>query len=255
MTFNINDFKAKMDQYGGPARTNLFVVSLFSNSINRPSNQYIPNGDLRFFCKTATFPGINLTVMDYKPFTYGLKQSITTGMDAEPVNCVFMLDSNHRVLSFFHDWMQRIVNYDVSGGNLTSVDNQFPYEMNYKKEYVASMEIRYFSSDNPDNFYICTLEDVFPTQIGSLELSWEDNDSVASLPVNFSYSSMKMQAARTGTPTERFSRGTGYLQQMTSIGGLGQSIVQNRLPTSIQDAINTFTTVSNTFDRLNSLFN
>jgi hypothetical protein len=254
MAFNINEFKAKMDQYGGPARTNLFVVSIFTNSIDRPTNQFMPDGDLRFFCQTATFPGINLTVTDYKPFTYGLKQSIPTGIEAEPVNCVFMLDSDHKVLSFFHEWMQRIVNYDVSAGNLSSVDNQFPYEINYKKEYTASMEIRFFSSDNPDNFYICTLNDVFPTQIGSLSLSWAENDQVATLPVNFSYSSMRMQAARVGTPTERLSRGTGYLQQMTSIGGLGQSIVQRILPTSVQDAINRFTTVSNTFDRLKSLF-
>ncbi len=49
MTFNINDFKAKINQYGGLARTSFFVVSIFEKIIDRPSNQYMPSGDLRFF--------------------------------------------------------------------------------------------------------------------------------------------------------------------------------------------------------------
>jgi hypothetical protein len=254
MTFNISDFKSKVDQYGGLARTSFFVVSIFEKNIDRPSNEFMPSGDLRFFCKTVTLPGINLTVNEFRPQGFGLPQSIPLGMTSDSLNCVFMMDSDHKVLSFFHEWMQRVVNYDMSGGVFSSVDDTYPYEMGYKKEYALDMEIRFYSAHDPNSFYLCTLKDVYPTQIGGLTLSWEDNNSIANLSVNFSYSEIKMQGARTGIPTDRFARGTGYLQYLNTVGGYGQTIDQIGLPRTIQDAINKFTTIRNDFARLRNLF-
>jgi hypothetical protein len=254
MAFNVNEFKAKMNQYGGLARTSLFVVSIFDTSIDRPPSEYIPTKDLRFFCKTATLPGINLNVSEYRPNGFGMPQSIPMGMNNESLNCVFMLDSDHKVLSYFHEWMQKIINYDVSGGVFSSVGDKYPYELGYKKDYVVAMEIRFYSAHNPEESYVCTLKDVFPTQIGSINLSWEDNNSVATLPVNFSYSEIKMQSAATGIVTSQNARGTGYLQFLNSIGTIGQTIKQTSLPTSIQDAINRFTNVGSQLPRMNNFF-
>jgi hypothetical protein len=254
MTFNINDFKAKINQYGGLARTSFFVVSIFEKNIDRPSNQYMPSGDLRFFCKSVNMPSINLAVTDFKPQGFGMAHTMPIGINSDPLSCIFILDSDHKVLSFFHEWIQRVVNYDLSGGAFSSVDDKYPYEIGYKKEYALDMEIRFYSTHDENAFYLCTLKDVYPTQIGSINLSWEENNSLASLPVSFSYSEIRMQAAITGSPAERFSRGTGYLQYLNTVGGYGQSIEQSGLPRSIQDAVNKFTTIKNDFARLKNLF-
>jgi hypothetical protein len=254
MTFNINEFKSKINQYGGLSRTSFFVVNILESSIDRPSSEFIPTKDLRFFCKTVTLPGVNLNVAEYRPNAFGLPQSIPIGMTNETLNCVFMLDSNHRVLSYFHEWMQKVVNFDTSGGAFSSVGDRFPYELGYKKDYAYNMEIVFYSAHDIEDFYTCTLTDVFPTQIGSINLSWEENNSVATLPVNFSYSAIKMRGTFRGTPTDPNSRGLGYLKFLNSIGTKGQTIQQQNLPTSIQDAINRFTKVGQQLPRINNLF-
>lgn len=252
MTFNIQEFKAKMNQYGGPALTNLFVVEFFASNSN-----FVPNADLRFFCKTATLPSLTFDTTDYKPNTIGISQSMPTGIGSDPVECIFMLDSNHQILSFFHEWGQNIVNYDTSSGlfapNARDQD-QLPYEVGYKRGpsgYSMRMTIKYFSSFDPNSYYECILENAYPKTIGGINLSWEDNNTPATLPVSFSYDSFKMDATRAGPIENDRSRGFGYLDEFASLGGRGQAI--NSLNNSLQNIVDRTTRVRDAFSVLNSL--
>ena len=250
MTFNITDFKSSIQKHGGPARLNLFVVEML-------------NSDLRFFCKSATLPGINVTVQDYYPNGFGIKQSMPVNSTTGDINLVFILDSDHKILSFFHRWMQKVVNYDASNGIFSSVNNQLPFEFGYKDEYAITMNIKYYSSDM-QGYYEYTLYDAFPTQVSPLDVAWDNNDSYATITVNMSFSNMKVTrnvsgvntpVLEPGAPTERLSRGNGLLEFINSVGRTAQLINPNsRLPRSIQDAANSFTRVSNVFDRIKSIF-
>ena len=247
MPFSINDFKATMDRYGGPARKNLFEVSL--NVLDARTGR----SDHTFFCNSVTVPGINLSVQDYRPNGFGVMQTVPTAVSPDQLNCIFMLDSQHIMLSFFHRWMQKVVNYDVSGGIFSQVDDQLPYEFGYRDEYVTRMTVRHYSSDY-SGFYEYTFEDVFPTQVSGIDLAWSDNDSISTVTVNFAYSSMKVDGTAIGSPTDRFARGTGYVDYINRIGNSGQLINQSSLPTTIQAAIDSFTRIRSTTSILRSLF-
>lgn len=250
MPFSISKFKTVINQYGGPARSNLFEIEFFG-----PNSQHMSKQDLMMFCRTASIPSLNLSTIEYRPDGFGRPQSIPTTVTNETIDCVFMLDSNHKVMSFFHEWMQRVVNYSTTGGIFSEVDGMLPYEFGYKKDYQMDMVIRHYSSDNiGEKFYEVNLRGVFPTQIGAVNLSWDENDSYSTMPVNFSYSSIGFSGERTGIPTERFSRGTGFLDFINFIGTRGQVINQSILPTSVQDAINQFTRVRNSINTLRDVF-
>ena len=244
--FNINDFKATIGLYGGPARNNLFVVE-FTNT----QSTFIGGADLRFFCQAAKLPGIDINSMDYKQQGFGLPQSMPMNLSPGALTSVFMLDSNHSILSFFHEWMQKVINYDVSGGILSQVNNRLPYEIGYKDDYVTNMVVKHYSSTNVNQYYEYIFYDVFPTQIDGVTLSWSDNDSYASVPVNFSYSGMNFKGAVRGTPTERFARGTGLLSHFNSLD-FAQNIIQNSLPKSVQQAIDLYSRVNNAFTKNDS---
>lgn len=241
-----------MDRYGGPARQNLFVVEL------SPTNsEFIPVNDLRFFCKTVSVPGINLNVAEYKPYGFGLDQAMPMGLNKDPLTCIFMLDSNHRVLSFFHEWMQSIVNYDTSRGiNAPSGSDpdHLPYEIGYKKDFSVRMTIRIFSSSDRDVFYECVLDGVYPIQVSPLEMSWESNNTISTLPVTFSYSDIKMQGTRAGEVLNNFSRSIGYIDRFNSIGRNGQAFQFGGRPDSIQRIVDEFTKIKRTFSAIGSLF-
>jgi hypothetical protein len=247
MPFTINEFKSTMMQYGGPARKNIFEVNLnvIDSVTGRP--------DHIFFCKTVSVPGINVNVQTYMPNAFGIMQSVPVSTTHDQLNCVFILDSSHMILSFFHRWMQQVVNYDVSGGIFSQVNDQLPYEFGYKDDYVTTMTIKHYSTDY-SGYYEYTFNDVFPTQVSGVDLSWEENDSYATATVNFSYSTMKFDGTKAGEPTDRFARGTGLVDYINRLGTSGQVINQSTLPRSIQEAIDSFVAIRNIGATLRSIF-
>lgn len=250
MSFNINEFKSTMNKYGGLARKNLYVVEIASGN---NGNTGMSTRDIRFFCQSATIPGLNYNVSDYYPNGFGVKQSIPVSMNYDQFNVVFMCDSDHRLLSFFHQWMQSIINYNYANGPFSQVNGQLPYEIGYKKDFATTVSIKHYSTDS-GKYYEYELFDVFPTQVSGLDVAWGDNDSYATVTVNFAYSNMRMNSTRQGTPTERFARGTGYLDFINAVGSAGQRINQLSLPRSIQDAVNTFTEFGRGISAVNNAF-
>lgn len=182
--FNINEFKSRMNKYGGLARTSLFVVRFSSRNIPN----IIPADDLRFFCQTITMPGINIDTMPYKVSGLGYHEDMPMSSTPDPMNAVFLMDNNHKILSFFHNWINSVVN--VSGENGPNTAQLERKEINYKENYVTSMDIDLFSYDNQNSFYRCTYDGVYPTQVSSVNLNWGDTEAAATLSVNFSYSRM-----------------------------------------------------------------
>lgn len=205
----ISDFRAKFEnRFNGPARPNLFYVVIeggaSAENLSSPS-------DLTAFCKSTTLPGINLKTFEYSPRNYGMTQTLPYSINAEPLNCTFMLDSSHIVLSYFHNWMQRVVNYNSSNMLGTSTINSkdySPFELGYLSDYSTTMHIYFFSSDNVESGdkYVMTLYDVFPTNVSSLNLSWDDDNSIATMPVSFSYSHFTVSAAVDGSGTAALDR-------------------------------------------------
>lgn len=223
MVFNVNQFKSTFDKYDGPSRTNLFMVELIPTSTNQNT---MPARDIRFFCKSVQVPGINLNLAVRQPYGIGLPQSFPTGLTSEMLNCVFILDSQHQILSFFHKWMQSIVNFDVSRGLLAPNANDYehyPYEINYREDYEMRMVIRYYA--NTQSLYNIVLDGVYPSELSSINLSWEDNDQIANLPVNFSYREINVDSTRTGEVQNDSSRGLlGLTSSIESGNGIQRAI-------------------------------
>lgn len=201
--FNISEFKSRIQKHGGPNRTSLFVIKFAQNG-NIPS--IISTDDIRFFCQTVTMPGINLELMSYRQGGIGYTEFMPMNSAPENLNGVFMLDSNHRIMSFFHEWINSVMNINGDAG--PSPRGLEPKEINYKSDYTTSMEIDFFSTYDQERVYRCIYEGVFPTQVGSITLNWSDNDSIATLPVNFSFNKIRYSGFESiSFENSRFFRG------------------------------------------------
>lgn len=191
MPFNINDFKSVMNKHGGNARTSLFEVEISPTSTDGSliAPGIINTGDLRFFCQSVSVPGINLETTPYRPSGIGIPESMPMTAQPEALNCVFMLDSNHRVMTFFHRWISSVMNV---GGALGDNSRGLPmHQIEYKSGYAASsLTVRHYSTHNPFGFYEFQYLGVYPTQVSSIDLAWANKDQIATITVNFSYSKM-----------------------------------------------------------------
>ena len=198
MSFNINEFKSVMDRHGGPARTSLFEVEITTTSVD--GTPIAPSGisasDLRFFCQSVSVPGINFETAYYRSSGVGFPESLPMTSQPETLNCVFVLDNDHRILTFFHAWMNTVMN--VGSGALGANQNGLPmHQIEYKNSYAAkSMMVRHYSSVDVFNSYEFQYFNVYPTQVSTIDLGWGNKDTIATITVNFSYSKMAYQGFR-----------------------------------------------------------
>lgn len=253
MAFSINEFKSQMDWFGGPARGSLFELQI----VNFPGVKSRANSrDLVFFCKNAIIPGVVLQTASYEPVAQ-MRKLMPVGWNVEPVQTLFMLDSDHQVLSFFHSWIQNIINYSTAKGAFAEVDGKLPFEIGYKDEYSANIIIRQYSTnyEKTGQYYEVVLRNAYPMMIGDVDLSWENNDQYSVLPVSFQYDEIEYAGEKIGSPTARFGRGNGILGLLNQIGAFGQLIGQDLVPRSVQDAVNKYTRVTNSFDRISREIN
>ncbi|MFA7408233.1 MAG: hypothetical protein WCY93_10510 [Anaerolineaceae bacterium] len=232
---NINEFKSRMDAFGGPQRSHMFTCDIFGTH-----SEFVDDYSLRFFCKTVAIPGINFSTVEYNPRNFGMPETLPTNIAPDPLNCIFIMDSDQRILSFFHEWMQRIVNFDTTAGlghNSQYGNDQLPYEIAYKSDYTVNMAITMYGTDMR-SFYTCELQGVYPTQVGQLNLSWEDNDSTMSLPVNFSYNKIFFSGLKRSG--EISQRGLAPISYYMDIGRGRPGALQSLVNGEINQLISSF---------------
>jgi len=258
MTFNISQFKSEMDKRGGPARGNLFEITIapLSDGATDASGNTIEARTLSFFCKNAQIPAITFNTTSYASVGQ-MERQFTVGVTVAPVSLIFMVDSDHEILNYFHQWMQKIVNHGNGPGSFDAVDGRLPYEIGYKDEYASTITIRHYSTESVDDkYYEVVLYNAHPFSIGDLDLAWEDNDSYLTLPVGFSYDNILYSGTKTGIPNNRASNGTGLLDSLGALAGfgsvIGQTVNQGFRFDTVQDAVNRISRVRNSFDNLSN---
>ena len=257
MAFNVNAFRSTLNSHNGLVPTNAFVMQITepewvrkaansgneentdADAPNAPLKQTINIADQRdlvMFCDSATVPSKSLDTIDYRPQGFGAVSKIPYGMTQEPLTCSFMLDSDHKVNRFFQMWMQEIVNTGSAfGGPLSTYKDRTDHEIAYKSSYVSTIILTMFAKDSTSIEY--HFQNAYPTQLGGIAMSWDNNDQFARMPVEFTYETVSV--FKNELPLETFSsRGNNLFQQIARLGTIAGVINNIRKPRNIQDAIN-----------------
>lgn len=248
MAFNISQFKSQMDWFGGPDRASLFEVTLS----NFPENTSRASGyDLKFFCKNVAIPGMVFNPAQYEAVGQ-MRKVYPMGFNPEPIQAIFLLDSDKQVLTFFHSWAQSMVNYSTAAGPFSVVDGMLPFEIAYKDDYACRMTIKHFSADyaKTGRYYEVILDKAFPLQMGDVDLSWENGDSFVVLPVSIQYDRIQFSGEKYGVPLG--GDGNSLLKLFGALGAVGDVFGKQIVPNSVQDAVNKFTTVRGTYDNISN---
>jgi hypothetical protein len=256
MSFNISQFKSALNNFGGPSRASLFEVSV----INPPTRGTSVNAtNFQFFCQSAVVPGIQIETQLYAPVA-GRPVQFPTGITPSPFNAIFLMDSEHQLLEFFHKWIQQVVNYGVGGGKFSSISSRsggtmLPFEIGYMADYSADIIIKHYTvNSDGTSYYETKLQNAYPVAVGDIDLAWSDNDSYLTLPVSFAYEQIVYSGEETGNPLSGLGRGAGILDALGAIAGfvgtVQQTVKQGTKFDSVQDAVNRIYRVRNSFNRM-----
>jgi hypothetical protein len=151
---------------GGGVRTNLFMVTG-----NIPG--YVNNRAISFLCKAAQIPASSLGTIEV-PYR-GRRIKLPGDRTFQDWTITVLSDANLSLRSAFEFWS---ATFNSHVGNISS--NNF---MEFMPTWSVTQLLRTGDALRTYNFIGC-----FPSEIGAIDLSYENNDQIAEFPVTINYS-------------------------------------------------------------------
>ncbi len=186
----ITDFKSQLR--GGGARPNLFRVDLGAFGGQGAPDLGWDNAqeDFNFLCKATSMPTQTIGSVDV-PFR-GRILKVAGDRTFEPWSVTVINDEDFNVRSAFEAWGRRI--NDLTGGNGVVEPNS----------YMGSGTIQQLSRspENPQNSKVLQeyqVQDIWPSEIGSIDLSYDSSDAIEEFTVTFQVQYMEILGASNQT--------------------------------------------------------
>ena len=123
-----------------------------------------------------------------------------------------------------------------------------PFEVNYKEQYATDILITTVDEANNDIINV-RLTKAFPVFMGDISLGWNDTDSIARLPITFTYYNWKIENININQLTE--NRSPGLVQSLLKASTAIQTLSTLRKPNNVADIVNV---VNNTKLAIGRLF-
>lgn len=183
--FDITKFSAIISK-NSPAPLNKFQVFLVPPlAIRNPILD-----DLPMLCDTVNLPGMSLGSDEFRHKGYGLAEKRPTTFGFDDVTITIIGDSNGKVNELLQAWSNLIFPHDTNEDTGTEL-------FNYPSEYYGTMEIYvYDKAGNITSTY--SFQNVYPFNIGGIQLGWEQVDSFMRIPITFTYRNYKLNKKNFG---------------------------------------------------------
>lgn len=198
---------AKFEIYMTPPEDISLDISMNSSST---SNAKLKDAELSraipYFCYAASFPGITSEAIEYK---YKGKTIPIPGVSTpnQTWSATFYNDEKHGIRKFFKNWIERSSphNYNDSQAKIYNQTGLTIYQYDYELKNKTTG---------------CQLIGVFPTNLGDLEISYENLSQIESFQVEFRYA---------------------YFEYFDIEGGLSADAVKDQIKGIANNAVNSVT--------------
>lgn len=210
--FNIEKFRSQVTP---PLRANKFLVQVSkmpdamvmkgSNTANTPISSVSLSKSwsdalkgFDMYAEIVDLPGVSLSTLPVRRWGYGPVELKPYEPRYEGCRIVLRGDQKGAVFDFMRTWQSVAVNYQMGPTDVVSMPTgsdiretaskqMYPYEVGYKSDYAAQVEIIVFA-DNGDVAQRILLNDAYPVEVGVIPLTWSESKSYAQLPVMLAYS-------------------------------------------------------------------
>lgn len=212
-TFNINNFRTEIDNYGTVA-THSYLVRFApfrsynddgnANELTKALNSYmtINKDKLIMRCDNAILPGVSIIKEEaVRRYGYGPTEIVPYNVNFGDFTLQWIVDSNSEIVDFFNKWINLIVNHDSKGG-ADMISHEFsayePYEVGFKDDY-SNSKVSVFVYDRQLNTTIeYNIFDAFPISIQSINMAWNDENQLMKYNVTFAFTDMIMKTPKAG---------------------------------------------------------
>ena len=174
--FDVTKFRTALD--GGGARPTLFSVEISAVSFN--GGVFVTSGGatdkLRFTCKAATIPPRTMGTIEV-PF-YGAKIKVPGDRTYPEWTVTVINDEDFLVRDWMENWANLI--------NDAKLNLRVPPAGNSPSSYKCQGFVTQYSKTG-ESLRRYRFDGMFPSEVGTIDLSWETTDTLEEFPVTFQY--------------------------------------------------------------------
>ena len=171
----LSDFKSAL--IGGGARPNLFEVS-FGNA---PANAGTLDPNFIMLCKAANLPASNIANIDV-PFR-GRIFKVAGDRTYDTWSITVINDNDFIIRTFMENWMQHIGQYKDASGVTNPNDYMASATVTQLSRIASTMTASSATGIVDAKQY--TFQDIFPTNISAIDLSFDSSDAIEEFTVEF----------------------------------------------------------------------
>lgn len=192
--FNVNEFRSKVGDMGLLKSSSVMVYIYYGNKfgLRRYSQEFgnITN-QIQFTAEATNLPGVSLATTEIRRHGYGVIEKKPYVPIFTDINIVFRSDNKGYLYTFFQTWMKMIINFD-GRYPIDSVNGILPgqamYEIAYKEDYMAQIEIHVLDQHDPEKAPIqIMLTEAYPIFLGEIPLDWQAINSYVKIPIRFTF--------------------------------------------------------------------
>ena len=170
MAFNINDIRSQLT--GGGARSNLFEVQMPLPAIAGASSA-AASQKLTFTCRAASLPGATLTPVPVNYF--GREIKLAGNRTFEDWQVTVINDEDFLIFDAMNAWMNSINSHEA---NIRTAGNS---PINYQSD----ADVIHYSKSG-DEIKRISIINMWPTQVGAIDLAWDAADALEEFVLTFS---------------------------------------------------------------------
>ena len=177
MAHSLSDFKSTLT--GGGARPNLFQVTLtFPPTITKSTDF---DKELKMLCKAANLPASNIANIDV-PFR-GRIFKVAGDRTFDTWQITVINDNDFAIRKVMEDWMQHIAQYKDASGTTDPATYMANATVTQLSRSASTITASSTSGVADAKQYI--FEDIFPTNISAIDLSFDTSDTIEEFTVEF----------------------------------------------------------------------
>ena len=167
-----------------------------------------------------------------------------------------MSDGQGHLIDFFHNWVSYIVNFDdrYGVGTRSGSAGQYPYEVSYKDDYSAIVEITVYNQ-SADRVISYALYEAFPKEVYNVNLNWKFSGEIATFDVLMTF--RNFTTSKFTDFSDSSIQGLSIFQTIVKAATIAQTVSSVlKKPQSVSDTVNLVTTAGTLYNQsgLSSFF-
>ncbi len=162
------------------------------DDVYKPANDLLSTG---IVCKSFDIPGQKLATFDHA--FMGPQRKIGYGLLFSDIGVEFLLMNTKRedaacLYRYFVDWQERIASPLQTSVAGIPESQHTAFGVEYYANYIAEAEATTYTPSSTEPAIKMHYSELFPVDIGSLKVGWEQSDAPMSLSINFAYHYSKL---------------------------------------------------------------